>query len=122
MTSCLTILCPWLQSKNTFVLKTFHGPEARKYYDAEKQGFQNLNSGTIPPNIIGFFGTFVQKETYHMILEYADGGTLEEYMEKEPPDNGKDILAFWENVLKLIAGLLKIHNTPASGESDVLLG
>ena len=78
-----------------------------------------------PSNIIGFYGGFVCEETYNIILEYADLGNLDDYMERIPPPSTlHEKMTFWDNFLSVMNGLVKIHG---EGEDDpdifqILLG
>ena len=54
----------------------------------------------------------------NLLLEYADQGTLEEYLEKtSPPSSAEDIIDLWESVLRVIIGVIRIHN-PSSSDTD----
>lgn len=69
------------------------------------------NSGKPEPCLIGFFGGFEQGDTFNIILEYANGGTLEDFMHtRNAPYNGPGIYAFWESLLPLIRAISRIHN------------
>lgn len=64
-------------------------------------------------NIIGFYGGYRQHNTYNIILEYANNGNLEEYLQRtEPPTRTSDIYVFWKNILKLPIALKFLHNFP----------
>lgn len=113
---------------NTFVLKTYRTPEAAKYFETERSAFIKLRYGHLPPeNIIAYYGSFVKDDTYNIILEYADRGTLGQYMNStdEPTDIGK-IMAFWKCFLPIFHGLSHIHGTKVSSpnpdEPGLLLG
>lgn len=82
------------------------------------EAFQKLNGAGEPvPNLIGFYGAFKQNDSFHVILEYANGGTLEDYFkEVQSPKEGDDILRFWENFFQVNHALVRIH-TP--GDSHV---
>lgn len=111
---------------NTFALKTYRTPEARKYFENERDAFVQLRYGEKPPaNIVEYYGSFVREGTYNIILEYADRGTLDDYMKNTPePKNNKDITTFWRKFLPVIRGLVQIHGTPkqASDGPNILLG
>jgi hypothetical protein len=63
-----------------FALKHFIGRDAQKNYRRDLEGFKRLmQSPEIPKRTVGFYGSFSQAESYNMILEYADGGTLDRY-------------------------------------------
>lgn len=110
---------------NTFVLKTYRTLEARKYFEAERSAFINLRYDRMPPgNIIEYYGSFVKDETYNTILEYADRGTLDQYMKctDEPKDIG-EIMTFWNCFLPIFHGLSQIHGTKGpSPNPDGLIG
>lgn len=107
-------------------MKTYRTHEAQSYFENERSAFRALRSGGLPPeNIISYHGCFRRGGTYNIILEYADKGTLEEYMSTlHPPTNVRDILTFWERCLALLNGLVQIHGTPKPNpyEPSTLLG
>ena len=78
------------------------------------EAFRKLHNGIedgSSPNIIGFYTAFKHGSTYHCILEYADRGSLEEYLQKNaPPTDGIDIARLWKRVLGIIRGLKDLHN------------
>ena len=68
--------------------------------------------GVPPPEIIGFYGSFEKAGSFNIILEYADLGTLDDYMEKlDPPSSTHDIVTFYDSFSAVIAGIVRIHNT-----------
>lgn len=63
--------------------------------------------------IIGFYGSFIYGESPVIILEYADRGTLDKFLQDIPsPEEGEDIIRLWEALLKLQVGVNTIHNIP----------
>ena len=106
---------------HTYALKTYRGQDAEKYYEAEVRAFRKLvSSGKPLPNLIGFYGSYVQDGTYNVILEYADQGNLEEYFKNTaPPSRGKDIIEFWRGLFGVIRALDKIHELPPSDTGDL---
>lgn len=67
------------------------------------------------PNIIGFYGGFVRGETYNIILEYADLGNLDSYMERtRPPLRPKDKIVFFDRYFDVFNGLVRIHGEAES--------
>ncbi|KAL9635650.1 MAG: hypothetical protein Q9204_002555 [Flavoplaca sp. TL-2023a] len=117
------------RNHNTFALKTYRTPDAKKYFENERSAFGKLRYGERPPdNIIEYYGSFVRRGTYNIILEYADRGTLEDYMKNTPePKTVIDIRSFWGNFLASMGGLVHIHGTPtihepASDEPNTFLG
>ncbi|KAL8837659.1 MAG: hypothetical protein Q9176_005576 [Flavoplaca citrina] len=117
------------RSSNTFALKTYRTPDAKQYFENERNAFIQLRYGGKPPeNIIAFYGSFIRGGTYNIILEYADRGTLDDYMKNTPePKTVIEIISFWGNFLASMGGLVQIHGTPpihepASDEPNILLG
>jgi len=94
------------------VLKTYHKTEASTYYYNEVEAFRRLKPprGSSDPNIIHFFGSFIQNGTYNVILAFADKGTLEEYFKTVlPPTSGRDIEHFWATLCGVLKALIHIH-------------
>lgn len=76
-------------------------------------------------NIIGYYGNFVRDDTYNIILEFADRGTLDEYLKNtHEPTNISEIMFFWERFLAIMKGLAHLHGTAESdsNEPGILLG
>ncbi|KAL9131154.1 MAG: hypothetical protein Q9217_000855 [Psora testacea] len=94
-----------------FVLKSFRGKNAREYFETERRAFLKLGAGKkLPSNIIGFYGSFVHNDKFNLILEYADRGNLEQFMQSAvPPSNLVDNIDFWENMFGLLRGLTLLH-------------
>lgn len=70
-------------------------------------------------HIIGYYGSYIQGEARHILLEYADKGDLERYfMEVEPPSNGEDILRFWKALFDILIALMAIHRVKPQGPPD----
>ena len=101
---------PSSHHSNTFVLKTYRGPDAEQNYNTEKAAFQKLQQTGLQDNIVSFYGNFVRDKTYNVILEYADEGTLEGFLKKtQPPSTSKDIISFWNSLFGIYLGLTAIH-------------
>ncbi|KAL9066101.1 MAG: hypothetical protein Q9157_007251 [Trypethelium eluteriae] len=95
---------------NIFVLKTFHKYE-EQHYENEVRAFATLRKKVARiPGLVTFFGSFVQGNTFHILLEYADGGTLQEYLDKVPrPTTHGQRRDFWKSLLPLTKALKEIH-------------
>ncbi|TVY91861.1 Serine/threonine-protein kinase [Lachnellula willkommii] len=92
---------------NRFVLKTYFTKDAERYYQTEVAAFGKLRFN---PNIIRFYGNFTRGDSYNILLEYADEGTLERYFEKQaPPRDGEEVINFWERLFKIIDALRGVH-------------
>lgn len=100
--------------KDIFVLKTFRR-KARKLYKREVEAYETIRrslDGRNENSIVGFYGSFEHREAFHVILEYANSGTLQEYLNTIPPPmKTEDILSFWENFLTLTRALEGLHTT-----------
>ena len=109
-----------------FALKTYRTEDARKYHDTESDAFRRLRyNGRPPPNLIAFYGGFERGSTYNILLEYADGGTLEYFLRTtKPPVSRSELLDFWEAFFGIYHGLARIHgeDEQAGHEPKMLLG
>ncbi|KAL8792768.1 MAG: hypothetical protein Q9195_004655 [Heterodermia aff. obscurata] len=105
--------------RDTFVLKTYRGPDAKEQHQAEHDAFINLRyNGKPSPFIIAYYGSFVDDNTYNIILEFADRGNLDEFMSAMPPPTTEEnMIELWDRLSKITHGLAVIHGTP-----DALLG
>jgi serine/threonine protein kinase len=97
-----------------YALKTYRGWNAERSWNKEVEHFQKLQNGVeggSSPNVIGFYTAFKHGKTCYCILEYADRGSLEDYLQNNvPPTDGIDIARLWKRVLHLIRGLQDLHN------------
>jgi hypothetical protein len=70
-------------------------------------------------NLALFHGSWIHNQTYHMLLEYVDGGTLMDFFRwTEAPSADKDKILFWERLLELIKPVLRIHEIPSLDQED----
>ncbi|KAK6391531.1 hypothetical protein LTR65_004366 [Meristemomyces frigidus] len=96
-----------------YALKTYRGQHAERYYSTEVHNFAQLTSraSTSTPGLIGFYGGFEHGDTFNILLEYANGGTLEDmFQQREPPSCGDDIIAFWNAFVEVLKALASIHD------------
>ncbi|OCL06940.1 hypothetical protein AOQ84DRAFT_67856, partial [Glonium stellatum] len=109
------------RDSNTYVLKQYNTSDAEAECAKEDGAFERLNTmhhrvrsgitGNRESAIIGFYGSFEQGGKHNVILEYANGGTLEDYFKRNsPPSTAQGIYLFWEALLKLGRALTAIHN------------
>ncbi|MCJ1391817.1 hypothetical protein MMC18_004684 [Xylographa bjoerkii] len=114
------------EHKNTFVLKTYRTEGAEENYKAERDAYMKLRwTGKPSPHIIAYYGGFIHGNSYNIILEYADRGTLESFMRTtDPPSTVEDTLLFWNRIFGIIDGLINIHGRigAASSASQFLNG
>ncbi|KAL9125734.1 MAG: hypothetical protein Q9217_005105 [Psora testacea] len=112
--------------RNTFVLKTYRGADAKEQYKAEHAAFMNLRyDGKPSPFITAYYGSFIDDGTYNIVLEYADRGNFEDFIKTTPePSTDGDMIEFWDRFCSITHGLALIHGTPVSTPTGipVLLG
>lgn len=99
---------------------------SEQFYEKEQRNFYLLLdqvSRDRYPGLIGFYGSFRHGNSINMLLEYANGGTLEEYFrEYPPPSRGVEIIDFWEGLSEVVKGLHTIHFVEQEyGEEKVML-
>jgi len=85
------------QSQNTFLLKTYHSPEAKANFKTEVEALGDLAAAAI----VGFYGSFQKDQTYSIIFQYADR-TLEDYFRNKPPIEDENIDKIWKMLFSLI--------------------
>lgn len=112
---------------NTYVLKTYNTKDADVYYKNEVDAFMKLSTRKEgDESLIKLLGSYKQGGTYNILLEYADRGTLEDFLrDTVPPTLGEDIIFFWKRLFNVIKALQRIHATerPDSFEGpDILVG
>ncbi len=111
---------------NTYVIKSYRTPDAEIYYNTELSALKKLRYDEQPaPNIIEFYANFQYGGTYNIVLEYADLGTLEDYMQETPPPfSASHQMLFWRNLLDLGYGLLTIHGKEENHKNvpQIMLG
>lgn len=112
-TASSTLQADHSAQKHFFALKTFRGKDAEKHFRTEKQAFEKLNQNlNSPAYIVCYHGSFIRHQTYNLILEYADQGTLYDFMFIEkvpPPSRGEDTIMLWKHLSKLLLGLQSLH-------------
>src|ERR1700679_361555 len=92
------------------VIKKF--PSANRHnFDAELEALAAL-SRRPSQHIVQCMGSYVQGNNYNLILEYANRGSLKEYLQSSsPPCSAPNLLHFWNSMVGLLEGLHQIHNT-----------
>ena len=69
-----------------------------------------LQQEDLADHIVQFYGSFIYKGEFNILLEYADGGTLEHlYKNVRPPESGEELMNFWTSFTKIIRPLVRIH-------------
>lgn len=90
------------------------------HYQAELDAFLHLRHVEKPESsMIGFYGSYLHGSTFNIILEYANGGTLEDYFRNIPPPvDGKDIFHVWSGLLQVWKALWTVHQVIFSDLED----
>ncbi|KAF2466682.1 kinase-like protein [Lindgomyces ingoldianus] len=96
--------------EEVFAVKEF--PRATRHnFDAELEALAAL-SRRPSQHIVQCVGSYVQGNKYHLVLEYANHGSLKEYLQSSsPPCSALGLQRFWNNAMGLLQGLRQIHNT-----------
>jgi hypothetical protein len=94
-------------------VKTFHKESSQQKWEDEVNALVMLRSAlnSNRRGVIRFLGSFTHGATFNIILEHANGGTLENYFQTFPPPSlSRDIHHFWESLLRLISVLTFLQN------------
>lgn len=58
-------------------------------------------------------------DTWNILLEYADGGSLERFFQDEvEPSRGLNLISFWEEFFQLVNGVLAIHQNYLDADAN----
>ncbi|KAF2793632.1 kinase-like protein [Melanomma pulvis-pyrius CBS 109.77] len=107
---------------NTYVLKTCRERDASNHH-REVEAYRSLmNQHDVSHLIARFHGSWIQNQTYHMLLEYVSGGTLSDFEKRtKAPSTNEDIVKFWENLVELVKPVSRIHRLPRSDQENKYL-
>lgn len=87
-------------------------------FNSEVEAFLKLPFKHGSQYVVKYYGSFIQGDTYTIILEYADGGSLLEFYRRErPPKTWDDLRKFWDSMFRLLEALAVIHNVRPSTAS-----
>lgn len=98
-------------------MKTYREAEAEENYKVERDAYMRLRwSGDPIDHVLAYYGGFVHGNTYNIILEYADQGTLEDYMSNiGPPSTIEELVLLWDRLLHVTTGIMAIHGIGPHG-------
>lgn len=85
----------------------------------------NISAGQSvkPPGMIGFYQSFHYRDTFNILLEFADGDTLEKFfLDRARPTTGAEIIDFWESLLGIIKGVCVLHRPMSRGRGASVNG
>jgi hypothetical protein len=72
--------------------------------------------GLSVPSIIRVYGSFEQNQTYNVLFEHVDGGTLEHYFRRvKPPTKEEDIVKFWGRLFYLAQAIRNLEAVNSDG-------
>lgn len=94
------------------MLKTFTGSEGKRQFESETLGYiETQSSGGPIASLLKYYGTYTHgDDEYNLVLEYADGGTWEEFMKAHsPPGREQDIISVWKSLLDVSQALHRAH-------------
>jgi serine/threonine protein kinase len=73
-------------------------------------------------NMVRFYGSWRQGDTYNILLEYVDGGTLEDFFKKtDPPTNLQEMVTLWKKFCDLTSLIALIHQHPHPSDKHRIL-
>ncbi|POS83482.1 hypothetical protein EPUL_005310 [Erysiphe pulchra] len=99
-------------NSNTFMIKSYSTTQAYNPYTKQVNAFRCIKNAD---GVLKFFGSFEYRDQSHILLEFADKGTLNDFFRTEaPPTRGDQIIDFWDNILQLIKGLKAIQSVKGS--------
>ena len=104
-------MCQTSRSHRYYALKAYDSKGGDHYHN-ERKAFEILGqTGLRETHIIGYHCSYSFKGLHHMLLEHADLGTLEEFMQQRPPPaTGATVASFWKNLLRIIDPIVALHN------------
>lgn len=97
----------------------YREPGGRKSHDNEIKAFRKIRrTGLDETHMVGYYCSYVHKNVHHALLEYADYGTLEDFMKRQAsPQTDNEIFAFWRGILSVIDAIVRLHG-PRSNTND----
>jgi serine/threonine protein kinase len=97
---------------NTYAVKVFRSSRDEVSQKKESSAFEYITKGGTrsTPGLIGFHGGFTYGDSFNLILEYAEGGTLADLLQKSADlHEGQEIFDFWSAIFETFKGLQAIH-------------
>ena len=98
-------------STNVFILKTCRAKNAI-HHDREVTAYNTLaEQHDVMQYLAHCHSSWTHNDTYCMLLEYIEGGTLADFLERaDPPTYPEHILRLWESLLGLSKLIWRIHS------------
>lgn len=107
-----------------YALKKYRGQNARELHDYEVDAFVRFRKTGIEAwHMVGFLCSFTHRGAYYAVLELADLGTLESYMQlNPPPSTDSEVIMFWANFLQIAKPIVRIHDIPDPTQTGASIG
>lgn len=99
---------------NTFLFKTYDlgSGISGKAYSREKEAYSVIELSGPSEHVVRYYGSFEQRNTGYLVLEFVDGSTLEHYLrEHNSPQTATDVHDFWSSIAGLPESLHKLHQS-----------
>jgi len=95
-----------------YALKEYTGQRARDLHDYEVNAFTRFGrTGIEKRHMVRFLCSYTQEGTYNAVLEFADLGTLEDFMtSRQNPSTNGEVLMFWTQFLQLVEAFVHMHD------------
>lgn len=94
-------------------MKTYRSRDAEDLCKSEVEAYKHIIDAKADHNFIGFYGGIKHGETYSIILDHADQGTLDDFWSRATaPHQPEQILEFWSNMSQVLEGLSGLHGIP----------
>jgi hypothetical protein len=91
------------------VLKTWKGSKD-ELYENEVQVYRILTQHTdISRNILRFYGSWKQRDTYDILLEFVEGDTLTVFIDRDHSTCERDMLEFWRSLVQILLPTCRLH-------------
>jgi hypothetical protein len=79
-------------------------------FENEKGAYEKIGeSGRVDDSLLCYYGSYTYCHQHTVLLEYANGGTWEQFMKTPQPERPKDILRTWTALLGLGKAVDRIH-------------
>lgn len=73
-----------------------------------------MRQEAILDNIVAAYGSYNYMQMDYLVLDYIDGGTLEDLFGKDPPQPAQ-WLQFWKSLAQAFNPLMRIHSLVDNG-------
>ncbi|KAH7393820.1 hypothetical protein DE146DRAFT_616618 [Phaeosphaeria sp. MPI-PUGE-AT-0046c] len=96
------------QCAHTYVLKTYDSKH-KALFDNEIGAYKMLKHPDIAENIVHMYGSWSQNDMHSILLEFVEGGTMEDLFKGPHPTSSQEKLTFWRNLVRVLETLGRIH-------------